>query len=204
MTRRSALLLFALYLVVAFVLTHLPGSSVPKVSWMDRIPAADKFVHAGLYFLLAVLLANCLRFWLRSNRVIVLLTLGTLAAYAAFDEWSQRFSPSRSPDVLDFVADMIGASCGVSLFAIGRWLRRQKRLSKIHSNAEATPRRIGPALPGDPPVAVDAVDAEPAECPTVANRKRANGSNDSPSRERSRDSNLDSNCKPAGQTRVTL
>jgi VanZ family protein len=186
-----------MYAVVAFVLTHLPGSSVPKVSWLDRVPAADKIVHAGLYFLLAVLLANCLRFWLRSNRVIVLLTLGTLAGYAAFDEWSQRFSPSRSPDVLDFVADMIGATCGVSLFAIGRWLRRQKRLSKIHSNAEATLGRIGQALPGDPPVAVD---AEPAECPTVAGRQRANGSSDSPSRERSRDSN----CEPAGQTRVTL
>lgn len=127
MTRRSALFLFALCLTAAFVLTHLPGGSVPKVSWVDMIPAADKIVHAGLYFVLAALLANCLRFWLRSNRVIVVLTLGTLAAYAAFDEWSQQFSPHRSPDVIDFLADMIGATCGVNLFAVWRWLRRQKR-----------------------------------------------------------------------------
>lgn len=199
MTRRSAWLLFGLYLVVAFVLTHLPGSSVPKVSWMDLVPAADKVAHAGLYFLLAVLLANCLRFWLRSNRVIVLLTLGTLAGYAAFDEWSQRFSPSRSPDVLDFAADMIGASCGVSLFAIGRWLLRQKRLSKIHSDAKATLGTM-PARLAEPAVGAVQVAADPMECPIVPDWPRANAPTDSPSLEHSRERD----CEPAGQTRVTL
>lgn len=155
MTRRSALILFALCLTVAFVLTHLPGGSVPKVSWVDMIPAADKIVHAGLYFVLAALLANCLRFWLRSNRVIVVLTLGTLAAYAAFDEWSQQFSPHRSPDFIDFLADMIGATCGVNLFAVWRWLRRQKRRivnGPPVQNANPATEKLGNANP--PPATV--------------------------------------------------
>jgi len=165
-TRRSALFLFALYLIVAFALTHVPGSSVPKLSWTDRIPAADKIAHTGLYFLLAALLANCLRFWLRSNRVIVLITLGILAAYAAFDEWSQQFSPHRSPDVLDFVADMIGATCGVSLFAIWRWIRRQKRRSQAIVGSQKVGQeaiQMDASSPVAPPVAHNDLELEPAD-----------------------------------------
>lgn len=184
-----------MYAVVAFVLTHLPGGSVPKVSWAEMIPAADKIVHAGLYFLLGALLANCLRFWLRSNRVIVLLTLGTLAAYAAFDEWSQQFSPHRSPDLLDFVADMLGAACGVSLFAVWRWLRRQKRETPNHSAADNAPGS-GDTRPVEPPVASAEIGEEPAACPNGADRPQVTWSMDSPSRERE--------CETAGQTRVTV
>ncbi len=131
MTRRAAVLLFLFCLTTAFVLTHLPGGSVPKISWTDLIPGADKVVHAGLYFWLAVFLANCLRFRLRSNRVIVVATMTILAGYAAFDEWSQQFSPHRSPDFYDFVADMIGAWCGVCAFVVFRWIRRRRRQTEM-------------------------------------------------------------------------
>lgn len=126
-TRRAALLLFVLYVTTAFVLTHLPGSSVPRVSWSASIPGLDKIVHAGLYFFMAATLANCLRFRLRSNRVVAGITMVVLAGYAAFDEWSQQFSTHRSPDFFDFIADMVGAWIGVSLFSILRWLRRRMR-----------------------------------------------------------------------------
>jgi len=126
-TRRAAVLLFLLCLITAFVLTHLPGGSVPKVRWADWIPGADKTVHAGLYYFLAAFLANCLRFRLKSNRVIVVVTMSVLAGYAAFDEWSQQFSAHRHPDFYDFAADMIGAWCGASTFVVWRWYRHRTR-----------------------------------------------------------------------------
>jgi VanZ family protein len=124
---RAAIFCFASYLALAFFVTHLPGSSLPEVGFSHWVPDADKVAHVGLYFVLAGLMANCLRFRLRSNRVIVVVTLGLLAAYAAFDEWSQQFSPLRSPDVYDFIADMVGAAVGVSSFAVWRWARHRAR-----------------------------------------------------------------------------
>jgi len=125
-TRRAAVLLFVLFLSIAFVLTHLPGESLPDVDLKHWLPAADKFVHAGLYFCLAGLLANYLRFFIRSNRRIAIATMCLLSLYAAFDEWSQQFSPSRTPDFYDFVADVCGAFVGVSTFALWRWFRRSR------------------------------------------------------------------------------
>jgi VanZ family protein len=130
-TRRAAVLLFLLYLATAFILTHLPGGNLPNLGWTRFIPNSDKFVHAGLYFFLAAFLANCLRFRLKSNRVVAGLTMTILAMYAAFDEWSQRFSPNRGPDFYDFVADMIGAWLGVSIFAVWRWIRRRYRTYRL-------------------------------------------------------------------------
>ena len=140
MTRRAAALLFLFGLTTAFVLTHLPGGSVPKIRWTDMIPGADKIVHAGLYFWLAVFLANCLRFRLHSNRIIVATTMLVLAVYAAFDEWSQQFSPHRHPDVYDFAADMAGGWCGVSLFVVFRWYRHRRRTCPVSpSRVETVP-----------------------------------------------------------------
>lgn len=125
MTRRAAILLFVLYLTTAFLLTHLPGESLPQVRWSVSIPGLDKIVHAGLYFFLAAFFANCLRFRVKSNRVVAGLTMTALSGYAAFDEWAQQFSANRSPDFFDFVADLTGASFGVSLFSLLRWFRRR-------------------------------------------------------------------------------
>ncbi|MDP1562356.1 MAG: VanZ family protein [Pirellulaceae bacterium] len=153
MTRRAAVLLFLLYLTTAFVLTHLPGENVPKIRWADWIPAADKVVHAGLYYFLAAFLANCLRFRLQSNRAIVAATMAVLAGYAAFDEWSQQFSPHRSPDFYDFVADMIGAWFGVSTFVVCRWYRKRRIQPKpvpMNDGSELEPdpeRTVRPATP---------------------------------------------------------
>lgn len=154
-TRRAAVLLFLVCLTTAFVLTHLPGGNMPRVRWADWIPAADKVVHSGLYYFLAAFLANCLRFRLQSNRVIVAATMAVLAGYAAFDEWSQQFSPHRYPDFYDFVADMIGAWFGVSTFVVCRWYRQRRRQpvtlltsdgSELEPASERTLRPAGPSV----------------------------------------------------------
>ncbi len=42
---------------VVGILTLMPASDVPEVSWMDNIPNFDKLVHAGLFGGLAFLFA---------------------------------------------------------------------------------------------------------------------------------------------------
>lgn len=157
MTRRAAILLFVLYLATAFVLTHLPGSAVPRVRWSDSIPGLDKIVHAGLYFFLAAFLANCLRFRLQSNRVVAGITMTVLVGYAAFDEWSQQFSSHRSPDYFDFLADMTGAWFGVSIFSIVRWFRRRMRANRqvVTDPAAAGSKRELATEPGGTPCFVN-------------------------------------------------
>ena len=41
-------------------------------------------------------------------------------AYAAIDEWSQRFVPGRFPDVADFVADSIGLWTAIGIYVTGK------------------------------------------------------------------------------------
>lgn len=137
MTLRTAFFTFLVCLGGAFVVTHLPGDQIPRVSWWSGFVGLDKIAHTGLYFMLAGSLANCLRFYVTRNRLIIAAALLLLAVYAAFDEWSQQWSPSRSPDVMDFLADLLGVILGATAFSIWRWLR--------HAHRQRTSVR-----PGDP------------------------------------------------------
>jgi VanZ family protein len=50
---------------------------------------------------------------LRTRRALSLvMALVAIAAFAAFDEWHQALV-HRTPDIVDWVADMIGASFGL-------------------------------------------------------------------------------------------
>ena len=109
--RRVLGVVLAAYWVAMFLGTHVdiapPGPEVPN---------SDKVVHFLGYCGLATLFA----FWVATERRLTLkVVLGimlTLAAYALFDELSQ-IPVGRECDVMDWVADMLGASLGVSVVA---------------------------------------------------------------------------------------
>ena len=44
------------------------------------------------------------------------------SAYGATDEWHQSFTPGRSPSVLDWVADTVGAGIGVVVYRMWVWM----------------------------------------------------------------------------------
>ena len=46
--------------------------------------------------------------------------------YAASDEWHQSFVPGRSPDVIDWVADVAGAVTVAAAFCVARMRREGK------------------------------------------------------------------------------
>jgi len=85
------------------------------------LPGLDKIAHAGLYAILAYLLFRALFQergllpW-RAAAWAFLLT----ALYGVTDEFHQQFTPNRSVDVVDWMADALGA---LSAFVTARLSR---------------------------------------------------------------------------------
>jgi VanZ family protein len=69
----------------------------------------DKVVHFALYAGQGWLVSRTLR----TRRTVTLAwALLAVATFAAFDEWHQQFF-ARDPSILDWIADVIGASVGI-------------------------------------------------------------------------------------------
>lgn len=83
----------------------LQSSSSDAGSFLARFPeGSDKVVHAIAYAVLAALLT------VASGRPAVAVLVAV--AYGVSDEVHQAFVPGRSPDVLDLLADAVGAGIG--------------------------------------------------------------------------------------------
>lgn len=72
----------------------------------------DKVVHGTMYGVLGFLVGNAL---LRARVVVWVLAGVLLAVMAAGDEWHQEWIPGRSAETLDWVADVAGATVGLTL-----------------------------------------------------------------------------------------
>ena len=87
----------------------------------------DKLAHFGMYGVLGFLLA---RGWIVSGwRGAWLLPVAVALLLGIADEQRQRTVPGRSADVLDWLADVSGASVGV--FIALRMARRQRPDDRI-------------------------------------------------------------------------
>ncbi|MBI4716852.1 MAG: VanZ family protein [Planctomycetes bacterium] len=138
------------YWVCIFALTHAP---VPRnVPFIAR--GGDKALHFGLYFGLTILGGYALGARRAGTRSLVTWAM-TYAAYAAFDEWSQRFA-SRTPSAQDWTADVVGILTATILLILrerGRAaVRRGSDAAK--GSCAATARAVGDAPTG--------IDSSPA------------------------------------------
>ena len=96
----------ALWAALILVLTSIPS----PVEAPGGIPHLDKVVHLALYGALGWLVARALQ----SRRPLALAAaLTAIALFAAIDEWHQQFF-TRTPDLVDWLADVIGASLGLA------------------------------------------------------------------------------------------
>jgi len=105
----------ALYVPALFVSAHIP---IPAT--IQKAGVSDKSLHFLAYLTLVFLLWFAVSGigrlnWRISRPWLVLLTL---VVYGIIDEILQGFVPGRSPDVMDFVADMTGVLTGMILFTI--------------------------------------------------------------------------------------
>jgi VanZ family protein len=90
-----------------FFLSTRPAGPQPAW-WFEN---ADKVIHAILFGIQSLLLflafrrGSSMTFWKSA-----LLAFALATAYGASDEIHQFFTPSRTPDFLDLLADALGAS----------------------------------------------------------------------------------------------
>jgi VanZ family protein len=106
--------LFGLAATVVAVLSLLPAHDLPNVA------TSDKIEHAGAYFVLAILGG----LGLRERRGLLFLFI-FLCAMGGVIELLQAFSPGRSPDVFDALANATGAAAGILVALVFgfRWRR---------------------------------------------------------------------------------
>jgi VanZ family protein len=98
-----------LWTVVIFLASSVPGSELPVLPGQS-----DKLVHAAVYAILGALVVRAARLtwprWTRA-RLVAAATIFCLL-YGASDEFHQSFTPKRTPDWHDLLADTIGGAIG--------------------------------------------------------------------------------------------
>jgi hypothetical protein len=118
------LLPFVFFLFIGFII-YLADSADDNFAFtlIGHIPYGDKLMHGLLYGIMALLLNYGLNF--KSKNILGFnLQIGALIVltFAGVEELSQYWFPSRTCDVVDFVADTIG----VILFSFFNTKKHQK------------------------------------------------------------------------------
>ena len=106
-------------LVYMFLIFHFSSEQNPMPEVTERV--WDKILHFVEYGGLAVLLFGAFSSeglgWLAAAAFALLAT----SAYGASDEWHQSFVVSRTSDVRDWIADTIGATLAIAVYALLRF-----------------------------------------------------------------------------------
>lgn len=101
------------------------GGKLP--TWIPAAPGLDKLGHFVIFAGVAFFADGALGYrpllrrasWPRLAPVLIWVPV-------AIDEWAQRFSTRRTPELLDLLADTVGIALGAWLsLAIDRWLGRR-------------------------------------------------------------------------------
>lgn len=112
------LLLPFVWALVILALCGMPGRDIPHISFLE-ILAFDKWVHAGIFFILALLMIRGFRLqkssWVRKYAIAVTILFCVLYG-GALELMQAAVFVERSADVYDFIANSFGAIIGVSLY----------------------------------------------------------------------------------------
>jgi VanZ family protein len=126
----TRLILTVTWMIVIFIGSSIPGYDVPE------LPAPDYILHAIEYAVFGGLF-----FWWRfydsgnvsrNNSFIgkcLLITVSTGSLYGMIDEIHQAFIPGRSPDIKDWMADILGCLVGavIALILLSGYERQRCR-----------------------------------------------------------------------------
>lgn len=101
---------------IIFIASSTPGSDLPDLGYMDLI--AKKGGHLLGYALLGAAALNALRGsgpapgkgLIKAGLLVVL--------HAVFDEWHQKFTPGRTPSMIDVCIDVAGGFIGMAVFQL--------------------------------------------------------------------------------------
>jgi VanZ family protein len=110
----------AAWSAVILIATSIPGALLRGAPF---IPGGDKVVHALLYGTFGYLVCRGVEASGVPGMRRVVTLLAMIGVFAAFDEWHQQFIPGRSTEVADWMADMAGATVGMTISRTALWRR---------------------------------------------------------------------------------
>ena len=109
--RLLSLVLALVWMAALYYLSDQPAIDAPML-----FPGQDKLFHAIVYAVLGGLYLALFRPGPAGYAAQARwLALGLAVLYGISDEWHQSFVPGREPDVLDVLADGVGAAVGTLL-----------------------------------------------------------------------------------------
>ena len=119
---------FFVFIVWIIYLANTGGSSI-FFDFVRSIPNGDKLGHIGLFGLLTLLSIIGFRFKSVSvARFRVYYGVGIVLSFVILEELSQVFIPSRTFDLVDMLANIVGiALASIACFAIHRFLPNSTR-----------------------------------------------------------------------------
>ena len=114
-----------LWALIIFLLCTLPGKEIPHISFLE-ILNFDKFVHAGIFFVLILL---TIRGFLVQTKFFVVqhsakfIALLICVIYGGLLEIMQaKFCEGRTADILDFIANSFGSIVGLLMY---NWIEKK-------------------------------------------------------------------------------
>ena len=93
------------------------GTSLPQEVVPVQTSGIDKVLHFSIYTVFAFLLTRQISQDTARWRAVAGAIL-VVAAFAAADEWHQRFIPGRYTEFADWLADIAGALVGALTYAL--------------------------------------------------------------------------------------
>jgi VanZ family protein len=118
---------------IAWAIFIFTVSSIPQTKLINLIDNTDKLVHGGVFLILCWLLHVAFRF--SGNETLTRNSLWLAVVITSFigmsDEFHQHFTPGRSVDFFDWVADTTGALIYFFLYSrlkFYEWVQNAKAL----------------------------------------------------------------------------
>ena len=104
--------------LIAYCLLIYIQSSYPTPESLPSFEFSDKLLHFAAYAVMGILFYRAYQTLPIKNNIQLLLLLSLISAclYGISDEIHQSFVPERDGSLLDVVADMLGAVCGIYLY----------------------------------------------------------------------------------------
>ena len=109
--------------VLIFILLSMPSSGEPGTGWLSyllELPFADKIIHIGLFGSLALSIffhfEQYSNISFRSTRTKALSLIACILYGIGMEFYQKYFVPSRSLDVIDMLADAMGALLALPFF----------------------------------------------------------------------------------------
>lgn len=118
---KYSLVVAVLWTLIIFGLCCTPGQYIPTTNWLELL-SFDKFVHASIFFTLAILwLIYLFKSNKQSNTSMILAILLCIAYGGMLEIMQATVFSNRSGDWLDFIANSFGCLMGLWFFSKNKY-----------------------------------------------------------------------------------